>query len=141
MTLARVTLLASTWKPIVLGSFLLASKVRYLLVLLFQQGNTTESKKYNGLRIEMSPKAFSSVCYCTLYVFFLHSSSRAQTCLFGAPMKHGVAIRDYFPRETDKTLTSSCARGLLLQMWQDLSCWKGEFANMCPEYAVDKIDK
>ena len=59
MMLARVTLLASTWKPIVLGSFLLASKVRYLLALLFQQGNTTESKKYNGLRIEMSPKAFS----------------------------------------------------------------------------------
>ena len=82
MTLARVTLLASTWKPIVLDSFLLASKVRYLLVLLFQQGNTTESKKYNGLRIEMSPKAFSSVSYCTLDVFFCIIRRRVRKHVF-----------------------------------------------------------
>ena len=67
MTLARVPLLESTWKPIVLVSLLLASKVRYLLALFFHRVNTTESKKHKGLRIETSPKAFSSVSSCMFF--------------------------------------------------------------------------
>ncbi|CAN0438538.1 unnamed protein product, partial [Ascophyllum nodosum] len=30
---------------------------------------------------------------------------------------------------------------LASKMWQDLGSWNGEFASVCPEYAVDKIDK